>query len=102
MKRTGYGLNVYILCFFYFFLRTEILNFLSDEECQEFIEAGTKLGLDTSGLFGRDIEEDLKTQNNSNIPRISDQTWIRRDDVSPELWTSLFKRYVSNNVSQEL
>ena len=87
---------MYTYCIFLSFLSADIPNFLSNEECREFIDAGTKLGLNTSGLFGKDIQEELKNKNNSDIGRISDQAWIKEKNVSPKLWTSLFKRYVSS------
>ena len=75
----------------------EIPDFLSAEECQEFIDAGNELGLNISGLFGEDIYEHLKNKtDNSEVQRISDQTWVRKPNLSPGLWTSLFKRYMTH------
>ena len=75
-------------------LFSEVLDFLSSEECQQFIEAGRQLGLETSGLFGADINEDLSRTDNSEITRISDQTWLRPTNL-PGLWESLMKRFVT-------
>ena len=78
----------------FFSLSTEIPDFLSAGECQELMDAGLKLGLKTSGLFGKDINDEIQnTTDNSQITRISDQTWIKKANISPQLWKSLYRRY---------
>lgn len=69
----------------------EVQDFLSSAECLEFIYAAGKLGLETSNLFGADINDELNKKENSEITRISDQTWIRKRDIS-QLWDTLVKR----------
>ena len=84
----NFGDNIIAKCVF-----SEVLDFLSAEECDQFIEAGRQLGLETSGLFGGEIAEEKKKEDNSEITRISDQTWLRPNNL-PGLWESLMKRFV--------
>ena len=75
-----------------------MLDFLSSEECDQFIEAGRQLGLETSGLFGADVDEEKKRkEDNSEITRISDQTWLRPNNL-PGIWDSLMKRSVASHI----
>ena len=80
-----------------FLLRVEIPDFLSAEECQKFLDAAGKIGLATSGLFGRDIEDVKDELQNktakSQITRISADTWLFKANIDERLWTSLFRRY---------
>ena len=57
------------------------------------IDSAVESGLNVSKLFGADIEEEFDEEMDlSEISRISEQTWLREDNLGSEFWSKLFAR----------
>ncbi|KAL3859384.1 hypothetical protein ACJMK2_009607 [Sinanodonta woodiana] len=72
----------------------EIPEFLTSEECSIIIQTANNLGLKRSGVFGGDLEEELKTKDIADVSRISNQTWLTMAELG-DLGASLTKRVAS-------
>lgn len=57
------------------------------------IESAKQSGLNISHLFGSDIEEEFDDDLDlSEISRVSEQTWLREENLGSEFWDKLQKR----------
>ncbi|KAL4223953.1 hypothetical protein ACF0H5_017412 [Mactra antiquata] len=71
-----------------------IPSFLSNEECDYIIERAVENGLNTSHLFGADIESEFADSkiDRADISRISEQTWLHKQHLDHDFYTKLQKR----------
>ena len=67
---------------------------MSPEECETIIETAEKKGLNTSTLFGVDIEDELADgKDSADVSRISETTWLYKKDMPDDFWFKLHQRY---------
>lgn len=70
-----------------------IPNFLTPEECDLIVKSARAKGLGISKLFGAELENaEAQELNGSDISRISEQTWLFKQDVNETFYQSLQKR----------
>ena len=78
----------------YFFIFTEIPDFLSKEECDLIIKAAMNKKLFASPLFADDSFKELesKIESNPDKTRTSQQTWLDIKSFDKEFYVSLQHR----------
>lgn len=72
----------------------EIPDYLTELECELIVKLAQYTGLMRSGVVGADIEEEFinETLDLTKITRLSDQTWLSREEMPPVLWENLTNR----------